>query len=216
MDRLILSLAAIALAVAAFFFWNKNEQLQKDIMAEIEKGRISIDSTLLSETTEITFMKVTNQFVYYMDKKGEDIGHGAKKLARWKALYRWEYPFNFGVKIDEGWNWCIKIDEQEGIVTLNVPEIRQLNTSKASPTAEAIFNGGTKDTQVAAQQWMQELADSKVKRTADVYLKNDTVQNSVKRSLATFFQDIINDAHQNSNPVSKVIVNTVKQSTCDQ
>eukprot|EP01026_Neomeris_dumetosa_P020100 TRINITY_DN180950_c0_g1_i1.p2 TRINITY_DN180950_c0_g1~~TRINITY_DN180950_c0_g1_i1.p2 ORF type:complete len:139 (+),score=16.25 TRINITY_DN180950_c0_g1_i1:296-712(+) len=112
MDRLILGLAAIALAGVSVFLWNKNSQLEEDYKEEVEKGKISISATMLSETTEFTFMKVTNQFVYYMDKTGEDIGHGAKKLAKWKALYKWEYPFHFGFKVKEGWNWCIKVNEQ--------------------------------------------------------------------------------------------------------
>lgn len=216
MDRIILGLAAIALAVLSFSLWDKNSRLQDDINEEIEKGKISISSTMLSETTEFTFMKVTNQFVYYMDKKGSEIGHGANKSAHWKALYKWEYPFHFGFKVDEGWDWCIKVDEQEGIVTLNAPEIKQLNTSNASPEIEAIFNSGIKSTQVAAQKWMQELANKKMKSTANTYLSNQTVLNSVKKSLAAFFQEILNDAHKHTNPVSKVVINTVAKSSCDK
>ncbi|WP_177168832.1 hypothetical protein [Thalassotalea agarivorans] len=216
MDRIILVLTVTGLAVLSFFLWSKNAQLQDEISEEIEKGKISITSTILSETTEFTFMKVTNQFVYYMDKKGKDIGHGAKKSARWKALYKWEYPFHFGFKINEGWNWCIKVDEENGIVTLNAPQIKQLNTSSASPKLVEIFNSGFKKTQVAAQKWMQSLSNKKVKQAADAYLSNKTVQSSVKKSLAAFFQEILNDAHKDANPISKVIVNTVAKSSCDE
>ena len=160
MDRIILGFTVAALAVLSFFLWSENSQLQEDISEEIEKSKISITSTILSETTEFTFMKVTNQFVYYMDKKGKDIGNGASKSARWKALYKWDYPFHFGFKIDEGWNWCIKVDEQEGIVTLNAPKIKQLNTSDASPKLVEIFNGGVKKTQVLASIFVLQLAFS--------------------------------------------------------
>lgn len=216
MDRVILGLIAIVLAVLSFFLWSQNSRLQEDISEEIEKGKISITSTLLSEATEFTFMKVTNQFVYYMDKTGDVIGHGAKKSARWKALYKWKYPFHFGFKVDEGWDWCIKVDEQAGVVTLNAPKINQLNTSNAAPEVEQIFNAGIKSTQVAAQKWMQELANSEVTQAANVYLANETVQSSVKKSLAAFFQEILNDAHENTNPISKVIVKNVAKSSCDK
>ena len=63
---------------------------------------------------------------------------------------------------------------------------------------------------------MQELANSKVKQAAEAYLSNKTVQSSVKKSLAAFFQEILNDAHENRNPISKVIVNTVAKSSCDK
>ena len=216
MDRIILVLTVAALAVLSFFLWSENSQLQDDISEEIEKGKISISSTILSETTEFTFMKVTNQYVYYMNKKGKDIGYGAKKSARWKALYKWEYPFHFGFKVDEGWNWCIKVDDEEGIVTLNAPKIKQLNTSDASPELVEIFNSGFKSTQVAAHKWMQDLSNKKIKQTAEAYLENKTVQSSVRKSLAAFFQEILNDAHKGSNPISKVVVNTVDKSACDK
>ena len=216
MDRIVLVLIAIALGIFSFSLWSKNTELERGITEEIEKGKIAISSTILSEATEFTFMKVTNQFVYYMDKRGSEIGYDAKKSAHWKALYSWEYPFHFGFKVAQGWNWCIKVDEEEGIVTLNAPEIKQLNTSNASPNLDAIFNSGFKGTQVAAQKWMQDLANKKVRETANAYLSNKTVQNSVKKSLAAFFQEILNDAHKHSNPVTKVVVNTVEKSTCDK
>ena len=59
MDRIILGLTVAALAVLSFFLWSENSQLQDDISEEIEKGKISISSTLLSENTEFTFMKVS-------------------------------------------------------------------------------------------------------------------------------------------------------------
>lgn len=216
MDRIILGFTVAALAVLSFFLWSENLQLQDDISEEIEKGKISISSTILSETTEFTFMKVTNQFVYYMNKRGEDIGYDANKSARWEALYKWEYPFHFGFKVNEGWDWCIKVDEQEGIVTLNAPQIKQLNTSDASPEVMKIFNSGFKKTQVAAQKWIQDLSNKKIRQAAEVYLSNNTVQSSVKKSLAAFFQEILNDAHNDANPVSKVVVNTVDKSSCDK
>ena len=216
MDRVIFGLATVALAVLSFYFWNQNNQLQHEIDEEIEKGRIAISSSMLSEATEFTFMKVTNEFVYYMDKKGSEIKHGANKSARWKALYKWNYPFHFGFKVSEGWDWCIKVNEDEGIVTLNAPAIVQLNTSPASPKVEEIFNSGFKSTQVAAQKYMQDLADDKVLQVANEYLSNNTVKRSVKKSLAAFFQDILNDAHEYSNPISKVEVNIVNKSGCNK
>ena len=211
MDRLVLALAAIALGILSYTLWHENGRLQEDISEEIEKNKISISSTILTEATEFTFMKVTNQFMYYMDAKPVK-----KSPAKWQAVYQWDYTFNFGFEIDEGWNWCIKVDEQAGIVTLNAPAIKQLNQSSASPTPVKIINGGNRKTSQAAAKLIRDTANRKVRDAARVYLENRTVQSSVKKSLASFFQDILNDAHENSNPISKVVVNIVGKSTCDE
>lgn len=208
MDRVVLVVVAIALSVFSYSLWDKNGKLQEDLAHEVEKGKISIDSSMLTKATEFTFMKVTNKFTYYMDE--DDIG---PLKGKWRAIYHWDYPFNFGYKIKDQWKWCIHVDQDKGEVTLNAPKVVQLNASSASPVAEKIFNGGMKPTQTAAQQWMVDLANSKMKEVADAYLDNSTVKESVKNSLASFFQDILNDA-QPGNPVRKVIVKEVAVSSC--
>jgi len=209
MDRIILGIATVLLGVFCISLWDKNQDLEKSYKDEIKKAKISIDSTMLSEATEFTFMKVENQFTYYM--KEDDIG---PQRGKWEAIYTWNYPFNFGYKIEDGWNWCIDVNDEEGIVSINAPEIVQLNKSDASPEVGKIFNGGIRTTQVAAQQWMVNHANQKMQDTAKAYLENDTVQESVKKSLSSFFRGILNDAHKNGNPINEVIVNITDTNSC--
>ncbi|WP_043319505.1 hypothetical protein [Microbulbifer sp. HZ11] len=206
MDRIILGVITAVLAVFSYSLWDKNQDLEQ----EVKRGKISIDSTMLSKATEFTFMKVENQFTYYMKEK--NIG---PKNGKWEALYTWSYPFNFGYKIEDNWDWCINVDQEEGVISINAPKITQLNRSDASPKAEKIFNGGFKATQVAAQEWMVETANKKMKDTASRYLENTTVQESVKKSLSSFFREILNDAHEGENPINEVIVNITDDSTCN-
>lgn len=219
MDRIVLFIICLALGGVSFFYWQQNSQLQQDIEEVKNLHDIAITSTLLTETTEFTFMKISNDYVYLMDQKGKAIAKATKmkvsNSARWKALYKWRYTYHFGFNIKQGWQWCIKVDQAKGQVTLNAPLITQMNTSDASPKLVEIFNGGVKKTQLAADKWIQLHANKMVKKAADVYLANPTVQSSVQKSLATFFQDILNDAHPDANPVRKVVVNSVKQSQCD-
>ncbi|RJG51329.1 hypothetical protein [Motilimonas pumila] len=219
MDRIFLFITCIGLAALSVFFWLQNGQLQEDIDEVKSLHDIAITSTLLTETTEFTFMKISNEYVYLMDQKGKALAKATamkvSKSARWKALYKWRYNFHFGFYVKQGWQWCIKVDQAKGEVTLNAPLVTQLNTSDASPKLMEILNGGVRKTQLAADKWIQLHANKAIKKTADVYLQNATVQSSVQKSLATFFQDILNDAHPDANPVRKVVVNSVAHSQCD-
>ncbi len=209
MDRIVLGVVAILLAVFSYSLWDKNNDLKDEVKRATEVAEISINSTMLSKATEFTFMKVKNQFTYHMDE--EDIG---PRKGDWEAIYSWEYPFNFGYKIKSDWNWCIHIDQDKSIVSINAPKIEQLNKSDASPRVGKIFNGGVRATQVAAQEWMVDLANEKMKKTADAYLNNETVQDSVKRSLASFFRGILNDAREGERPINEVIINITSENSC--
>ncbi len=209
MDRIVLGIVAILLAVFSYSLWDKNNDLKEEVKRAVDIGEISINATMLSKATEFTFMKVKNQFTYHMNEKNV----GPKK-GNWEAICSWEYQFNFGYKIEDKWNWCIDVDQIKGTVSINAPLIEQLNKSDASPKAGKIFNGGIKVTQVAAQEWMIDLANEKMKKTAEAYLGNETIQDSVKKSLASFFRGILNDARVGERPINEVIVNVASENSC--
>ncbi|MFA0570861.1 hypothetical protein [Vibrio gallaecicus] len=209
MERLILVVAIILLAGASSWLWFENHNLNKQVEDEIEKSKISVSATMLSKATEFTFMKVTANYTYHMKQK--DLG---PRKGNWEAIYTWDYPFNFGYKIEDEWNWCIKVNEEERTVSINAPQIKQLNESAASPKVEAIFNGGVRSTQIAAQEWIVVLANKKVKEAAEAYLDNQTVKESVKQALASFFRGILNDARKGMKPINEVIVNIKDDDVC--
>lgn len=210
MDRLLLIVLTLALGVFSYAQWDKSNQLETELEDAAERAKINITSSMLSKATEFTFMKITNSFSYYMDRS---FGEGLIK-GRWKALYEWDYTFNFGFKILEGWQWCIDVNHEEGIVTLNAPKISQLNDSSAAPEAVEIFNAGNRDNTARANAKAKEIANKKMAEAEKAYLSNKTIQSSVKKSLGAFFQEILNDAHEYSNPIRKVNVNLVSKSSC--
>lgn len=213
MERVIYLLIAIILAGGSYHFWDKSDQLERDnnlikekLSNEIEKHKIKISKTNLSQVTKFTFLEVTNEFQYLYEKT----------LGKWLTkdkvgvLYQWDYTFSFGFDLtkEPNWNWCpTLISNEPGVIQVNAPGIVQTNVNSPSPKPVRVFNDAYWDEhQVRISNEVNEHANEKVKEVASIYLKNPTTISSVTKALGAHLQQVMNSAYEDSNPIREVRV----------
>lgn len=206
MDRIVAWVAVVVLAIASFFFYQKAGDAASK--AEEAKSKYDImmktkvDAGLLVKARQLTFAKIEDSF----SKIAHDSGMG------WRAdiEYVWVYPYNFGFDVPENWNWNLK-EVEPGVVSLDVPPLKQLNFSPVAPKERTKINGanGTHLSKMIAKVTAD--AETMVKDREKYYLDNGTIQDTAKLGMAAFIMDILNaNTPKDRLPIRKVIVNIRK------
>lgn len=203
MDRVISWLAVVILAIASTVFYQKAASASKEVKTVkedvVRRERTTVDAGLLVNARELTFAKITDSFSKVMQAKG--------KLWRADIEFAWDYDYNFGFAVPQNWDWKLK-ETQPGIVSIDVPPLRQLNTSDPSPSPRLTINKASGDHLTEMLQQVKFDATNMVKTREKYYLENETIQQTAKRGMAAFVMDILNSkTPADKLPIRKVNVN---------
>lgn len=220
----ISTIVALSIASTAFY-WNQNKGLKGDLLNletevtnltlqlnfEVEKNKIRVSNSILQNAAKLTFAEVSNEFNYLYDKKlGELLKH-----ERVTTLYEWKYTFSFGVDIKEGWDWCPKVDEVNGVVKVQAPKIEQTNVNPVAPMITKVVNNAYWDEHLEiANKIVFDKATDVVDERGKSYLTQKSIIDMVELSLSSHLKNVMNAAHKASNPISKVEVIFVEESSC--
>lgn len=199
MDRIVSWIAVVVLAIASTVFYQKAANASKEVEKRVVIERATVDAGLLVNARELTFAKITDSFSKVMQAKG----------ALWRAdiEFAWNYDYNFGFAVPPNWDWKLK-ETQPGIVSIDVPPLRQLNTSDPSPSPRLTINQASGGHLTSMLRQAEADATEIVKAREKYYLENETIQETAKRGMAAFIMDVLNaKTPENKLPIRKVNVN---------
>lgn len=184
---------------------------QKDRIAALEQMRkVSSSDGILQDALTFEFATVKTDLVFRHEKTYDKPSGGVGLLNdKIDIIYKAEYTFTFGYDL-QSWAWCPKVlSEQEGIIQVNTPPIVWTNTN-LSPSLQVVaaldgiyYTDLTDD--IAADTAI--IITEKIKEKAANYLQDPKMRKSIETALQGFLINTMNDAHPNSNPVSKVVLN---------
>ncbi|UGQ45765.1 hypothetical protein [Massilia endophytica] len=216
MDRIVSWVAVVVLALVSFFLFQQASSAKADaaaarkevktIVKEVDRVRKThVDAGLLSQAHKFTFAAIEDSFSKVAQDKG----------MTWRAdiEFKWNYKYEFGFDIPTDWRWNLK-EVEPGVVSLDVPPLRQLNTSDVAVTQGVTINkaSGTHLTDMTRQ--VQKDAEEIVRLRANYYLGNETIQKTAKAGLASFILNILNsNTPKDKLPLHKVIVNVAAEAS---
>jgi hypothetical protein len=200
MDKLVSMLLAVALGVGGFVFYQKQSAWEQERQRLVDIQNVAIDASVLQSVSELTFSKVVVDFQDVLKREGV-------APIPWKGVhhYKWAFEYNFGVNVPGDWTWNF-VDHGNGVVSVDIPPLRQLNDYNVSIELIDRINPANGARTAAMNAEMRDIALEKVKLVEDRYLNNPTIVESTRRSMAAFLQDLFN-SQQPENPVTKVQVN---------
>jgi len=205
----ILGVLVLALAIGAGFMGNDWLQ-KKEKIEKLEKMReiASLDG-ILQEAMTFEFARIKSTLVLEHNETYDRPSGGAGALDdKVHIVYQANYTFTFGYDLKE-WDWCARvIDKANGVVAVRAPEVvwTNANTSFVPDkwiTIEGIYYT---DLENEVEAVVKALMADKIRERAEDYLKDDKMQTSIRRSLSNFLLQTMNDAHQDANPISKVVL----------
>ncbi|MCW9030910.1 MAG: hypothetical protein OQK58_05430 [Gammaproteobacteria bacterium] len=211
MNKILSIILIAALGGSSVYFWQEAKANKASFDAEVEKSKIKITKQTFSDVVKLTFLEIKTDFVYFYDREFKE-GLNDKI----SVLYEWDYTFSYGFDLGQknNWNWCAKvIDGDKGIVQVNAPNIVLISSNPPSPQPKKTFKKASykKNVEKAAAEILK-VAIEKNKDVAKAHLSNASTKASIQNALASHLQDIMNSAHKDSNPISKV--NVVFSSVC--
>lgn len=213
MGKYIVGIAVIiGLSISTYHFWSVANQKEKALSLEIEKNKIQVSNTMLSDVTILEFLHISSDFTYYYERKFKS-GLLSDNV---QAIYNWSYTFTYGFDLTGmEWDWCPKvIDEEKGIVQINAPEITQTNTNAPSPTVTKSFKKpASSDNIKKVSDEIMAIAQEKMKDIAKAHLSEPTTRTSLTNALSKHIHGIFNSLHGDNRPISEVVVNY--GNTCD-
>lgn len=216
MNKLLLVLIAILLGLVGASTYGYVHLTQKlseaEEIAEREKElrEIKVKKSTLSGVTEFIFARVSNQYMYFYDKK---LGKVVKDHVQ--RLYEWDYEFSFGIKVPENWDWCISVvEDKPGYLQINSPKPSLISKNDPNPKIKKVIKSSSKKHEKTVDDAVNKLVKDRIKKDANTYLKEKNVIKNITLSFSKHIQDIINSTHQSSNPVAGVDINYVDKSVC--
>lgn len=216
MNKLLLVLIVILLGLVGASTYGYVHLTQKlseaEEIAEREKElrEIKVKKSSLSGVTEFIFARVSNQYMYFYDKK---LGKVVKDHVQ--RLYEWDYEFSFGIKVPENWDWCISVvEDKPGYLQINSPKPSLISKNDPNPKIKKVIKSSSKKHEKTVDDAVNQLVKDRIKKDANTYLKEKNVIKNITLSFSKHIQDIINSTHQSSNPVAGVIINYVDKSVC--
>ena len=216
MNKLLLVLIVILLGLVGASTYGYVHLTQKlseaEEIAEREKElrEIKVKKSSLSGVTEFIFARVSNQYMYFYDKK---LGKVVKDHVQ--RLYEWDYEFSFGIKVPENWDWCISVvEDKPGYLQINSPKPSLISKNDPNPKIKKVIKSSSKKHEKTVDDAVNKLVKDRIKKDANTYLKEKNVIKNITLSFSKHIQDIINSTHQSSNPVAGVIINYVDKSVC--
>ena len=217
MNKLLLVLIVILLGLVGASTYGYVHLTQKlseaEQIAEREKElrKIKVKQSTLSGVTEFIFARVSNQYMYFYDKK---LGKVVKDHVQ--RLYEWDYEFSFGIKVPENWDWCIKaVEDKPGYLQINSPKPSLISKNDPNPKINKVIKSSRKKHEKTVNAAVNKLAKERISEDANTYLKEKNVIKNITLSFSKHIQDIINSTHEGSNPVAGVDINYVKKSVCN-
>lgn len=216
MNKLLLVLIIVLLGLVGASTYGYMHLTQKltaaEEIAEHEKAlrEIKVKKSTLSGVTEFIFARVSNQYMYFYDKK---LGKVVKDHVQ--RLYEWDYEFSFGIKVPENWDWCIRVvEDKPGYLQINSPKPALISKNSPNPRIKKVIKSSSKKHEKTVDKEVNALVKDRISKDADNYLKEKSVRKNITLSFSKHIQDIINSAHEGSNPVAGVNINYVKTSVC--
>jgi flagellar basal body-associated protein FliL len=216
MNKLLLVLIVILLGLVGASTYGYVHLTQKlseaEEIAEREKElrEIKVKKSSLSGVTEFIFARVSNQYMYFYDKK---LGKVVKDHVQ--RLYEWDYEFSFGIKVPENWDWCISVvEDKPGYLQINSPKPSLISKNDPNPKIKKVIKSSSKKHEKTVDDAVNKLVKDRIKKDANTYLKEKNVIKNITLSFSKHIQDIINSTHQSSNPVAGVDINYVDKSVC--
>ncbi|MGH1429714.1 MAG: hypothetical protein ACRBB4_01220 [Neptuniibacter sp.] len=216
MNKLLLVLIVILLGLVGASTYGYVHLTQKlseaEEIAEREKAlrEIKVKKSTLSGVTEFIFARVSNQYMYFYDKK---LGKVVKDHVQ--RLYEWDYEFSFGIKVPENWDWCISVvEDKPGYLQINSPKPSLISKNDPNPKIKKVIKSSSKKHEKTVDDAVNKLVKDRIKKDANTYLKEKNVIKNITLSFSKHIQDIINSTHQSSNPVAGVDINYVDKSVC--
>jgi len=216
MNKLLLVLIVILLGLVGASTYGYVHLTQKlseaEEIAEREKElrEIKVKKSTLSGVTEFIFARVSNQYMYFYDKK---LGKVVKDHVQ--RLYEWDYEFSFGIKVPENWDWCISVvEDKPGYLQINSPKPSLISKNDPNPKIKKVIKSSSKKHEKTVDDAVNKLVKDRIKKDANTYLKEKNVIKNITLSFSKHIQDIINSTHQSSNPVAGVDINYVDKSVC--
>ncbi|WP_420600380.1 hypothetical protein [Neptuniibacter sp.] len=216
MNKLLLVLIVILLGLVGASTYGYVHLTQKlseaEEIAEREKElrEIKVKKSTLSGVTEFIFARVSNQYMYFYDKK---LGKVVKDHVQ--RLYEWDYEFSFGIKVPENWDWCISVvEDKPGYLQINSPKPSLISKNDPNPKIKKVIKSSSKKHEKTVDDAVNQLVKDRIKKDANTYLKEKNVIKNITLSFSKHIQDIINSTHQSSNPVAGVDINYVDKSVC--
>lgn len=217
MNKLLLVLIVILLGLVGASTYGYVHLTQKlseaEQIAEREKElrKIKVKQSTLSGVTEFIFARVSNQYMYFYDKK---LGKVVKDHVQ--RLYEWDYEFSFGIKVPENWDWCIKaVEDKPGYLQINSPKPSLISKNDPNPKINKVIKSSRKKHEKTVNAAVNKLAKERISEDANTYLKEKNVIKNITLSFSKHIQDIINSTHEGSNPVAGVDINYVQKSVCN-
>ena len=219
MNKLSLLLVLVLLAVvggAGFGYAEMRHRVQvaeETAEREISLRQINVRNSILSQESEFIFSRVTNHYTHYYNKV-----FTAAVVSRdtVKIVYEWPYTFSFGIKVPDGWDWCIQdVEGEPGYVQVNSPFPTFISSNPPRPKEKDIINGSAYavNDQTRADE-MEQLSLQRVQEDAQQYLADENVQKNIRLAFSKHLQDVMNLSHPDSNPVAGVTLNYVAESAC--
>lgn len=217
MNKLLLVLIVILLGLVGASTYGYVHLTQKlseaEQIAEREKElrEINVKKSSLSGVTEFIFARVSNQYMYFYDKK---LGKVVKDHVQ--RLYEWDYEFSFGIKVPENWDWCISVvEDKPGYLQINSPKPSLISKNDPNPKIKKVIKSSRKKHEKTVDAAVNSLVKERIRKDANTYLKEENVIKNITLSFSKHIQDIINSTHEGSNPVAGVDINYVDKSVCN-
>lgn len=200
MDKIISIALAVALGLGGFYFFKVKNDLESQIETLRINDEISINSSVLAEVTQFTFSKIKTDFTYVHKKSG-------LTPLPWKGIYeyQWEFEYHFGIDVPQGWKWNFR-DSSDGSVSIDVPPLTQLNDFNIKVNLIDRIEPANGPHSAEMKTETDAVALQRVKDVQAQYLRNPTVIETTRRSLESFFLNLLNERSEGS-PVHKVTIN---------
>lgn len=118
--------------------------------------------------------------------------------------YRWHFTYMFGFDIPKGWDW--KISRKDGVLSISVPPLKQLNPVHFGVDSRKEFNKASGARKVRMEEAIKKIGTKAIKEGARELLKDEHIAKMARLSFARNIQDLINQANP-QNLTHNVILN---------
>lgn len=118
--------------------------------------------------------------------------------------YHWHFTYMFGFEIPKGWDW--KISRKDGVLSLSVPPLKQLNDVHFGVDSRREFNKASGKRKTRMENDIRDIGVKAIKDGARELLKDRYVVKMAKLSFARNIQDLINQANP-KNLTHEVMLN---------
>ena len=154
--------------------------------------------------TDLAIKEVNKHIALELTREWSKTIEDDEGVGRGIIEYRWHFNYMFGFDIPEGWDW--EISRNEGVLSISVPPLKQLNPVHFGVDSRNEFNKASGKRKVRMEEAIKSIGTKAIEQGARNLLKDEYVVKMAKLSFAKNIQNLINQANP-ENLTHDVVLN---------